>query len=261
MRRPLNDRLGDLASDRAIEGQGTPESDWLGWGRLRTLPGATTLDLVPPGGRAVVVAPHPDDEVLAAGGLLAQLAARGVEIAVIAVTDGTASHPQSNEWPPERLVRARPRESRAALQALGIAAEPVRLGLPDGGLQDLHDVLADRLQPLLHPRDVVFTTWRHDGHPDHEATGHACAIAVKAARARLIEVPVWAWHWARPADARLPWHRAQRLTLDTDALRRKRDAVQCFASQLQPDPSTGAAPILRRTTVQRASRPFEVFFA
>ncbi|RZL63757.1 MAG: PIG-L family deacetylase [Variovorax sp.] len=248
-------------NDRAIEGHGTQESEWLGWGRLRTLPGVTADELVPPGGRAVVVAPHPDDEVLAVGGLLVQLASRGTPVAVIAVTDGTASHPESLTWPPERLVRERPRESRAALQHLGIAVEPVRLGLPDGGLQLVRDLMVERLRPLLHTGDVVFTTWRQDGHPDHEATGSACALAVEAVGARLIEVPVWAWHWARPADARLPWHRAQRLALDAGAVRRKREAVQCFASQLRPDPSTGAAPILRPTTVQRASRPFEVFFA
>ena len=250
-----------VTDSRAIEGQGTQESDWLGWGRLRTLPDVTAQDLVPSGGRAVVIAPHPDDEVLAVGGLLAQLAARGTEVAVISVTDGTASHPGSTSWTPERLVRERPRETRAALQCLGIGVEPIRLGLPDGALQAQHDVLASRLKTLVHAGDVVFTTWRQDGHPDHEATGSACAVAVAAAGARLLEVPVWAWHWAQPADTRLPWHRARRLTLDADALRRKRDAVQCFASQLRPDPSTGAAPILRRTTVQRASRPFEVFFA
>ncbi|RYY69227.1 MAG: PIG-L family deacetylase, partial [Comamonadaceae bacterium] len=115
--------------------------------------------------------------------------------------------------------------------------------------------------PLLRPTDVVFTTWRRDGHPDHDACGTACADAVQIAGARLVEVPVWAWHWAVPGDPRLPWHRARRLDLDADAAGRKRAAVQCFTSQLKPDPSTGAGPILRSTTVARAARPFEVFFA
>jgi LmbE family N-acetylglucosaminyl deacetylase len=218
-------------------------------------------ELVPEGARAVVVAPHPDDEVLCVGGLLAQLAREGRAVRVIAVTDGTASHGGSSEWPVERLMRERPLESRLALRQLGIETEPVRLGLPDGGLEGLRELLARRLLPLLERDDVVFTTWRGDGHPDHEATGHACAFAAARVGARLVEVPVWAWHWASPGDARLPWRRARRLALDGEARERKRRAVQAFRSQLLPDPSTGAGPILRATTVERAARSFEVVFA
>ena len=79
--------------------------------------------------------------------------------------------------------------------------------------------------------------------------------------ARLIEVPVWAWHWATPGDARMPWRRACRVALDAEASRRKRRAVQAFESQLQLDHSTGAGPILRASTVERAARPYEVLFA
>lgn len=250
----------EAVTDRPIRGQGTSESDWNAWPGLQHLQAATPAQLVPEGGRVVVVAPHPDDEVLSVGGLLALLARTGTRVCVIAVTDGTASHPGSAEWPADRLTRERPRESRDALHRLGVDIEPVRLGMPDGGLQDLRWLLAERLLPLLERSDVVFTTWRQDGHPDHEATGHACAFAAARVGARLVEVPVWAWHWAAPGDERIPWHRASRLELDTDAVSRKRQAVQCFTSQLQPDASTGAGPILRSTTVERAARPFEVMF-
>lgn len=245
---------------REIHGQGTTEAQWHAWPGLRRLPTITAEALVPPGSRAVVVAPHPDDEVLAFGGCLAQLARLGTHIQVIAVTDGTASHRGSKTWPVERLVRERPEESRRALQRLGVRTEPLRLGLPDGGLQGLENLLAERLLPLLENTDVVFTTWRRDGHPDHEATGHACAFAAARRGARLIEAPVWAWHWAAAGDARLPWPRARSLQLDEDALDRKRRAVQSFTSQLLPDASTGAGPILRTTTMARTDRPYEVMF-
>ncbi|MDM0019346.1 PIG-L deacetylase family protein [Variovorax saccharolyticus] len=249
-----------MKDDRAIRGDGTSEAEWQSWTGLHPLRATTVEALVPAGSRAVVVAPHPDDEVLAVGGLLAQLARRGAPIRVIAVTDGTASHRGSRDWPVERLVRERPSESREALHRLGVDIEPIRLGLPDGGLAGLEGLLADRLLPLLERNDVVFSTWRRDGHPDHEATGHACAFAAARTGARLVEVPVWAWHWAAPGDPRLPWARARRLSLDTDASRRKRCAVQAFASQLEADASTGRAAVLRPTTVERAARPFEVVF-
>lgn len=249
-----------VAQRRAIRGEGTTEAEWSRWPGLARLPAITPQDLVPKNARAVVVAPHPDDEVLSVGGLLAQLAACGRPVEVVAVTDGTASHQGSTEWPVERLARTRPRESLKALQCLGLAIEPIRLGLPDGGLKALRAVLAARLVSLLRPGDVVFTTWRLDGHPDHEATGEACALAAASTGARLAEVPVWGWHWSRPGDVRMPWQHAFRLPLSEEAVRRKRAAVNAFTSQLRRDASTGSGPVLRATTVQRAARPFEVIF-
>ena len=241
----------DPVERRAIRGEGTTEAEWHRWPGLARLPAIDLRSLVPEGSRAVVVAPHPDDEVLSVGGLLAQLADSGTPVEVIAVTDGTASHSGSTEWSAERLAQARPRESLRALR---------RLGLPDGGLKDMRALLAAQLVSLLRPGDVVFTTWRQDGHPDHEVTGEACALAAASTGARLVEVPVWGWHWSRPGDSRMPWKSAFRLPLSAEAVRRKRAAVQAFTSQLRRDASTGSGPVLRATTVERAARPYEVVF-
>ncbi|MEJ8859773.1 PIG-L family deacetylase [Variovorax robiniae] len=151
-------------------------------------------------------------------------------------------------------------ESRRALAQLGLLQPPLRLGLPDGRLSEKRSVLEDKLLNLLRPGDVVFTTWHLDGHPHHEAAGYASAHAARQAGARLVEVPVWAWHWAAPGDPRMPWAGACRLQLDANALPRKIRATLAFQSQLQPDDSTGAQPVLRASTVARARRPFEVFF-
>lgn len=251
-----------VESDRAIEGLGTPESRWLPWLASQQLPETTADDLVPQGHRAVVVAPHPDDEVLSVGGMLSQLAASKRDILLIAVTDGTGSHEGSTIWRPEKLAEVRPLESRRAWQQLGLGkVESRRLALPDGGLMALRNVLAQRIAALLRPGDVVFTTWRLDGHPDHEATAQACAAATACMDARLIEVPVWAWHWASAGDPRMPWRRARQIALSPETMRQKQDAVKEFSSQLEADASTGAGPILRSTTVERACRPFELVFA
>jgi len=247
--------------DRVIrDGEGTCERDWLTWPGLARLPAITLEALVPAGRRAVVVAPHPDDEVLAVGGLLSMLARGGRQTLVVAVTDGGESHRGSMQWPRERLLRVRPIESRRALQRLGLPGDTLRLALPDGGLSNQGDTLTGYLQAIVAPTDVVFTTWRMDGHPDHEATGHAAAVASARVGAQFIEVPVWAWHWARPGDARMPWRQARRLALDTPAVRQKTAALQAFDSQLRFDPSTGREAVLRGSTIERAARPFEVFF-
>ena len=87
-----------------------------------------------------MVAAHPDDEVLGAGGTMAMLAAAGARLRLIAVTDGEASHPGAD---PAVLGPARIAESAAALGALGARrAEVLRLRLPDTGLAAHEDELA-----------------------------------------------------------------------------------------------------------------------
>jgi LmbE family N-acetylglucosaminyl deacetylase len=245
--------------DRRIKGEGTPEATWQGWARLAALPEVDPAELVPFGARAVVIAPHPDDEVLGTGGLLALLSEISRSVLIIAVTDGTASHPKSTQWPPDRLASVRPLETREALQRLHMRqVQVVRLGLQDGGAKQFEANLSGLLSKYLQPDDIVFTTWRYDGHPDHEATGRAAYEAASAARLPLIEVPLWTWHWASPDDPRVPWSRARRVVLDGATHARKVRAVQAFRSQIEPDPATGKAPVLPEHVLARLTRPFEV---
>lgn len=248
---------------RRIEGDGTPTSAWRDWPGLAALAPLDIDTLVPPGARAVLVAPHPDDELLACGGLLQLLLARATPVLLVAVTDGGASHPRSTVWPPERLLDERPRETARALGQLGLATLPVQLlraHLPDGAVAAHAAELQTLLEQTLGPDDVVFVTWRLDGHPDHEAAGHASAAAATTCHARLVEVPVWTWHWASPGDPRVPWQRAHRLPLSGEQLQRKRSAIACYQSQLQPDPSTGQPAILPPATLDRLLDRDEIYF-
>ena len=251
----------DAVTERIIHaGQGTPEALWLASEQLRDVAQTTLQALVPAGSRAVVVAPHPDDEVLLAGGLIQQLVRHQRSLVVVAVTNGGASHPASTHWPAPLLGLARAREQTAALRSLGAGHAPIhRLGLPDGGLQSRRAALVESLLSLLMPSDVVFATWRLDGHPDHEAVGEASASAAAHCGAHLVEVPVWGWHWSHPGDTPIPWGRARRLPVSAADVQSKLRALQSHQTQLQPDPSTGAAPILDAASQGRATRPFELF--
>ena len=247
------------ARERTISGEGTPEAAWQGWARLNALPEVVPGELVPFGARAVVVAPHPDDEVLGTGGLLARLSEISRSIVIVAVTDGSASHPDSREWPPERLARVRPQETRNALQRLHLRrVQMVRLGLKDGDGEHFESNLSGFLSEYLQPDDIVFSTWRYDGHPDHEAAGRAVHFATSALELPNVEVPLWTWHWASPDDTRVPWSRARRIVLDEETHARKIRAVQAFRSQLEPDATTGQAPVLPEHVLARLTRPFEV---
>jgi LmbE family N-acetylglucosaminyl deacetylase len=245
-----------------IQGPGTTLAEWQASDWLAHVPIITHRQLVPAGQRLVVVAPHPDDEVLGCAGILAGMKGKEANVLMIAVTDGEASHPQSRHWTPTRLRWQRPVESIRALDRMGLDVEALdwqRLGVPDSAVAGQEALLVDRLVALIRPGDRVITTWRLDGHCDHEATGRATACAVARRQACLIEVPVWAWHWARPHDARIPWARAHKYLLDPQVLARKRQAIAAHTSQISPEGQTPA--VLNRETLERLLQPFELVFS
>jgi LmbE family N-acetylglucosaminyl deacetylase len=247
--------------DRPIEGAGTSAFDWRRHvARLEILP--TTVDaLVPRGGRAVIVAPHPDDEVLGTGGLIAQLARRGRWPLIVAVTDGGASHARSSYWTRQRLASTRPLETAAALAHLGMHdVRPMRLGLPDGRVRVHEQALVAALLDVVRTGDTIFAPCLLDGHPDHEATGRAASAAATAVGATCVQVPIWMLHRARPDDPNIPWRSALRLPLDAATVAAKRAAAWCFRSQIEPDPASGAAPVLDARMLARWLGPDELYF-
>ncbi|TPG67728.1 PIG-L deacetylase family protein [Pseudomonas arsenicoxydans] len=246
-----------------IVGQGTPLHLWQTSRHLAQLPVIDILSLVPEGTRAVIIAPHPDDEVLGCGGFLQILAAQGRALQLISVTDGSASHPGSTRWPVARLSAVRPQESAEALRRLGLPLHQLkwlRGGFSDSQVAARENELSAFIEQHLRPNDVVFTTWREDGHCDHEAVGRASATAAGRVGATLHELPVWTWHWATPEDAFVPWHRARKILLTPPLIARKRHAIHAFASQLEGDPHIGLPPVLAPYVLDRLLQPFEVVF-
>lgn len=244
-----------------IAGRGTTEATWQAWPKLRPTTPLPLEDCR----RVVLVAPHPDDEVLGVGGLLRLLLARGVPAELVAVTDGDASHPRSPTMTPARLVQARRAESVEALQRLGVAPTVHRLGYDDGRVAESEGRLRAYLTALLGPSPAstwCLSTWEHDGHPDHEATGRAARDACAATGARLLSYPIWMWHWAMPADARVPWDSAHAIGLDAPTYAAKLAAIDAFDTQIRDLSGHGAdAAVLPSHVLVRLTRSFEVVFA
>ena len=237
-----------------IDAPGTDERTWAAWSWLSTLPGRGLAGLASVTS-AVVVAAHPDDEVLGAGGLISVLAASRARLRLVAVTDGERSH--RGLTPPAVLARRRTAETADALRALGAqTAEVIRLRLPDSGLAAREDELTAALDPLVAGFDLCLAPWDRDMHPDHEAAGRA---ARRAGPGSLYYYPVWMWHWASPADPRVPWERALRMPLPPRAASRKRAAITCFASQTT-DRGHGLGPVLSPGMIAHFTRPVEVLF-
>ncbi|MFD6398907.1 PIG-L deacetylase family protein [Nocardia sp. NPDC060249] len=212
----------------------------------------------------VVVAPHPDDEVLGAGGLIARLRSADIPVTLIAVTDGEASHPGSPTHTPGELAALRIQESHNAAYELAIGA-PMRLGMSDGGIAEqeaeLTDLLTYVLARLGGPGVRCAATWRHDGHPDHEAVGRAAAAACANTVTALVEYPVWMWHWGNPEHPRVSPESAFALPLLPSAVAAKARAMAQHRTQIRPLSDHPAdRPVLPAHVLQRFTTPDEVFF-
>ncbi|MEV7728937.1 PIG-L deacetylase family protein [Streptomyces sp. NPDC087917] len=241
-----------------IQAPGTPEERWRAWSVLRALPEAT----LPAAGRVVIVAAHPDDEVLGAGGTLSLLARAGLPLTVVSVTDGEASHPGSTRVTPASLATIRAGELRHALDELGAAgAEIIRLAVADTRVARHEDEVAEALGPILAGAALCLAPWSGDVHGDHEAAGRAVLRAARTASVPCWMYPVWMWHWAGPGDPRVPWTTASAVALPPDVVARKERAVRRFVSQvapLGPDPADEA--VLPPEELAHHLRDIEVFF-
>ncbi len=241
------DQSAAPAAPNRIDLAGTAEGTWHAWAGLEHLPAADPLDWP----SVAIIAAHPDDEILGVGGTMSILAAAGARLRLIAVTDGEASHPRAD---PEAIARVRTAEAVAARHVLGVQdIEVIRLRLPDTGLTACEAELSVRLRKLCTGFAVCLAPWEADAHADHEAAGRA---ARRAAR-HVLSYPIWMWHWAAPADRRVPWSRGCRIPLPADVAALKADAIQAFASQLT-DRAGAAGPVLPPGIVAHFTRPQEV---
>lgn len=126
--------------------------------------------------RALIIAPHPDDEVIGCGGLITTLATSGRSVTTLVVTDGAAG----GEGASESLVSTRQDEVRAGLSLLG--APDVRfLGFPDRGADAHSEEIARAIEEIvreLEP-DLIAIPSLVEIHPDHAAVAEACVMSLQ----------------------------------------------------------------------------------
>lgn len=146
--------------------------------------------------RILFFSPHPDDDVLAAGGLLQQIILKKISVRIVYLTDG-----DNNPWP-QRFIERRLRinendrrrwglirrcEALAALSELGIDSEhAVFLGLPDQGLTSLllqqNEVVVKKIVQEItnwNPT-VIIAPASFDLHPDHSAFAVMLKLALQS---------------------------------------------------------------------------------
>jgi LmbE family N-acetylglucosaminyl deacetylase len=226
-----------------VSNSATTEQTWIEF--LRPAP-----EWLPEEKATVIVAPHPDDETLAAGGFIAMQRSRRIPVTLLAVTDGEAAYPGVADLGKTRRV-----EQTCAAQALGVTRDSViSLGLRDSAVIEAEPALADRIEACICSDTLLVAPWPRDPHPDHEACGRAAATAARRTGATIVFYVFWTWHHFRPEYlSGLP---LRRLALTADASLRRAAALACHRSQLHRD---DGPPILPENLLAPARRPFETF--
>ena len=206
------------------------------WARLLRRANALSPAQAVRSGGWLVIAPHPDDETLGAGGLIAALAAAGGNLTVAFLTDGSGSHVGAPGWSERRVAGVRAREARAALHQLGLDAAPLDLGWRDAApfapASPEFAATVRRLVALCRRRGVrnIVTSWDADPHCDHAA---AAALAQATGRRLRIRPRYYAvWAWTLPdLDHRLRGMRATAMPVERFRGEQRR-ALACHRTQL-----------------------------
>lgn len=165
---------------------------------IRALPDGTVKDIVQ-SGTPIILAPHPDDEVIGCGALIAAAARADLAPVIVFVTDGSGSHPNSRAFPRDALIALRQNEARAAAERLGVDLTRVHfMGIPDTAAPREGPALADAVETIariIAPYDnpVIFAPWTHDPHRDHRAVREMAVRVARVLGARHLSYLVWAW--------------------------------------------------------------------
>lgn len=158
-------------------------------------------------GTTLIVAPHADDESLGCGGVISLLRKYGQNVFILLLSDGTLSHPNSKEYPAEKLRDLRESELLAAAAILGVEAKSIIFcryrdrdvagNLHAGFESALKDI--SRVLEIIKPQSI-FLPWRRDPHPDHLAAYQLVSEANNK-RAKLYEYTIWLQELGEEKDA------------------------------------------------------------
>ena len=202
--------------------------------------------------RALIIAPHPDDEILGCGGTMARLAAMGREVHVAIITSGMAPRYEPGQV---AMVRA---ESREAHAMLGVA-RTYHLEFPAAGLDgvahaDLNKAIGDLVREVA--PDTLFLPFIGDIHRDHQL---AFESAMVAARPRGPDCParIYAYETLSETNWNAPYVTpgfCPNLFIDISGYcERKLEAFQLHRSQVQPFPNERSTEALRALAMLRGA--------
>lgn len=193
-------------------------------------------------GHILLLAPHPDDEIIGCGGLLSRLIAQGKDVIVIVLSNGAESHRGCCNTPKEEIVAARRQLSKDAAKIIGLSLENVHsLNFSDGRINAQHPEM-EQLKVLIAEikPDVILVPHSGEGWSDHLAT-REIGLQIAPQNASVYEYCVWFWYYN---SWNIAWRNAFVVGLSKEEHEAKLRAIDAYTSTTAPcgKPWSGVLP-------------------
>lgn len=205
-------------------------------------------------GGCAVIAPHPDDEVFGAGGLIALKRMAGAQVDVIFLTAGGASHAGCCDLSADEVGANRRRLAERACRILGVGTRYMHwLGWQDGALPGSQAAgfreAAGSVRAILEECDAseVYCPHPADVWGDHVVASEIVAAAVNGLpiSPKVYHYLVWAWlNQPLRGLLRLSWRRSRHFDVKK-VLEQKKAAMAAYLDEKVPGcgrPWVGALP-------------------
>lgn len=194
--------------------------------------------------RTLIIAPHPDDEVIGCAGLIQQTLKQGKQIYICMLTGGEASLRDYSKMSEEELKKQRLSLTKKITIQLGLSADHLfLLNFPDGNINQHHPDFQSLKQIIqqIKPDAIYVPHQKGEGWSDHIEAGNMAKEITKDTTIHLYEYCVWFWYynvWS------VDWKNAFLLRMTPEEYQNKIKAIHDYITPLAPcgRPYSGVLP-------------------
>lgn len=201
--------------------------------------------------KVLVIAAHPDDEVLGVGGTIAKLSSTGAECHLLIVTDGSSSQYRDSNHLHE-IIEAKKLETKGCADLLGFKS--IHYGeLPDMKLDKTPHIainhviekVIDEVQP-----DIVFTHFWGDVNRDHQEVYKSTLVAVRPVMGQVVKE---LYSYRVPSSTEWTPNKADTMFMPNYFVdiekyaEQKYKAFACYATELREYPHPRSVEYLRES--------------
>ena len=194
--------------------------------------------------RILIVAPHPDDEVIGCSGLIQRAISQGKQLYICVLTGGEASHLSCCNLSEDELKKQRLTLTKTIDTQLGILPQHLYfLNFPDGHIHHSHkeSKSLEKILKQINPDVIYIPHQKGEGWSDHIEAGNIIKELIKGTTIQLYEYCVWFWYynvWT------LDWKNACILRQSPKERQNKLQAIHDYITPLAPcgKPYSGVLP-------------------
>lgn len=186
---------------------------------------------------AIIISPHPDDEILGCGGLISHLVSKKCDVTIIMLTGGENCD-DAMHLGPEKLKKERRKLTKQACSVLGVEERNIFfLDFIDGAI-NAQDKELEKLINIIKDTNAktIFVPHIEDGWNDHVQTHHIIKNMIKGTSLSLYAYCVWFWY-TMPFNKvlSLDWKNLNYLKINKEEHSLKKIAIDIYMNAVSPE--------------------------